>query len=43
MGEESFFPKYVTVDALNVRFKTLDADMSPLKCLSDIRSERKGS
>ena len=28
---------------LNMRFKILDADMSPLKYSSDIRSERKGN
>ena len=43
LGEKSFFQKKEIVDALNVRFKTFDADMYPLKNPSDIRSERKES
>ena len=38
-----FFQKNEIVDALNMRFKILDADMSSLKYPSDIRSERKES
>ena len=38
-----FFQKIETVYALNVRFKTLDADISLLKYPSDVKSKRKES
>ena len=39
--KNNFSPKNEIVDALNMRFKTLNADMFPLKYTWDIRSERK--